>query len=145
MHTIAKAGVSLLVGVAGFVVVTVGVTEALAPHVWPALMLGLPAGAVAGVVGAALAFVGLTARAERRETGSVSTRTARRLWATLAAAAAGVVVGVSTVAILATQAVGLATAILLGGVPAALVAAAVAALLVVRRYRREPPRGTTPQ
>jgi hypothetical protein len=142
MHTIAKAGVGLLVGVVGFLVVTVGVTEALAPHVWPALMLGLPAGVVAGVVGAVLAFLGLAAWAERRETGSVSTKTAQWLSATLAAATAGVVVGVSTVAVLATQAVGLAAAILLGGVPAALVAAAAAALLVVRRYRREPPRGT---
>ncbi|WP_152042310.1 hypothetical protein [Salinigranum salinum] len=86
MHTVTKAGLSLLVDTIAVLVVTIGVTEALTPYVWPALLLGLPIGVALGVVAVAFTFVGLTARAERADTGSVSREAARRLRTMLAAA-----------------------------------------------------------
>lgn len=119
---------SLLAGVVAFGLGTVGVTEALDPYVWPSLMLGLPVGLVLGVSTTLVAYAGSTYRAERRETGSVSLRTRRWWWATLAAVGAGVVGGGLAVGVLATQAVGLALALLVG-LGVALLAAAVGAVL----------------
>lgn len=48
---------SLLVAVLAFAVVGVGVTELLAAVVWPSLLVGLPAGALAGVLSFALTYV----------------------------------------------------------------------------------------
>jgi hypothetical protein len=143
MHTLAKAGASLLAGVAAFLLVGLGVTEALAPHVWLSLLLGLPAGLAAGMGTVPLAYLGLTAWAERRDTGSVSARTGRRLRTTLVALAAGVLTAASVVAVAAVGGVGLATATLVALV-AGVVAATLAALFV-SRYERGATGGDTPR
>lgn len=132
MHTLANAGASLLAGAVAALLVGVGVTEALAPHVWPSLLLGLPAGLAAGVGTVPLAYLGLTAWTERRDTGSVSARTGRRLRTTLVALAAGVVTTAFVVIAAAAGPVGLATATLVALV-AGVVAATLAALLISRR------------
>lgn len=140
MDTFARALVSLVAGVVAAVAVGVGVTALLAPYVWPSALVGLPVGLVAGVATVALAWLGVAYRAERAETGHASATTVRRLWTTLAAVVGFVLGGALAVAVLATQAVGLATALLTGGLPVGLVSAAVAAVLVSRRIRtRERP------
>lgn len=134
--------VSLFGGLVAALAVGVGVTAALDPYLWPSALVGLPAGVVAGVTALPLTYFGLAYLAERRR-GRVSTSTAARLWATVAAVGAFVGAGGLAVALLWTLAVGLATALLLGGV-VGVVAAAVAALAVSRRVRRRPPSpGTT--
>jgi protein-S-isoprenylcysteine O-methyltransferase Ste14 len=50
MDTATRAAASLLAGVVALLVVGVGVTEALAPHVWPSLLVGIPAGLAAAVL-----------------------------------------------------------------------------------------------
>ncbi|HKJ58498.1 MAG TPA: hypothetical protein VKA37_04660 [Halobacteriales archaeon] len=146
MTKLTRAIGSLVVGGIAFVVVGVGVTEGLAPYIWPSAMLGLPAGLVAGVATVAMAYLGLTYRAERAEAGRASTRTVARFWATAAAILAFVLAGGAAMLVLAAGAVGLATAMLLGGLPIGIVAALVAGYVVDRRVRvRHPPRGPTPQ
>ena len=137
---------SLVVGGIAFVVVGVGVAEGLAPYVWPSAMLGLPAGLAAGVATVAMAYLGLTYRTERAETGRASTRTVAWFWATAAATLAFVLAGGAAMFVLSAGAVGLATAMLFGGLPVGFVAALVAGYVVDRRVRvRHPPRGPTPQ
>lgn len=120
---------SLLAGVVAFGLGTVVVTEALDPYVWPSLVLGLPVGVVLGVSTVLVAYAGSTYSAERRETGRVSARTRRWWWTTLAAVGAGVVGSGLSVGVLATQAIGLALALLVG-LAVGLLAATVAAALV---------------
>lgn len=137
---------SLIAGTVASVAVGVGVTEALAPYVWPSAMLGLPAGIVAGVAAAALGFLWLTARTERARVGRASSRTTSRLWATGAAVLAFVLVGGAATFVLAAGSVGVATALLTGGLPIGLVAAALAGYLTSRRIRtRNPPGEPTPR
>lgn len=145
MNKILNIAASLVVGVLVSVAVGVGVTEMLDPYVWPSLMLGLPAGLVAGAVALPLTYIGLTARSERRETGSVSTRTRRQLRTLISATAGFVVGGGLAMAVLWTQAVGLATAMLFGAAPVGLVTAAVAGYLAFRSKPgdRRPPSSTT--
>jgi hypothetical protein len=50
MDTAPRAAASLLAGVVALLVVGVGVTEALAPHVWPSLLVGIPAGLAAALL-----------------------------------------------------------------------------------------------
>ncbi|MFC7131709.1 MULTISPECIES: hypothetical protein [Salinibaculum] len=144
MNTLLKALAALLAGFVGFALVGIAVTEALDPYIWPSAMLGLPVGLLAGVATAALAYLGLTALDERASTGSVSERTRRRTLATVAAVLGFAGGGGLAVAVLASQQVGVATAILSGGLPVGLVTAAVAAYAVGRRNRRhESPPGST--
>ncbi|SFC08873.1 hypothetical protein SAMN05444422_104202 [Halobiforma haloterrestris] len=133
MNTVLKLVGSLLVGVLAFLVVGIGVTEALDPYVWPSLMLGLPAGLVAGAALTPLTYLGLTYREEVVATGQPSERTARRFWATLAGIFGFVAGGGLAMGVLSTGAVGLATAMLFGGLPVGIVTAALAAYLVARR------------
>lgn len=105
---------ALLAGVVVFGLGTVVVTEALDPFVWPSLLVGLPVGVVLGASATLITYVGEGYRVERRDTGTVSARTRRRLRATLAAVGGGVVVGGAGVALLANQAVGVALALLVG-------------------------------
>lgn len=133
MSTVVKLLGSLFVGVVGFLAVGIGVTEALDPYVWPSLMLGLPAGLVAGVALALLAFLGLTYREEVAATGRASERTMRRLRGAVGGILGFVAGGGIAMAILWTQAVGLATAMLFGGLPVGIVVAALAAFLAARR------------
>ncbi|APW99605.1 hypothetical protein CHINAEXTREME_18325 [Halobiforma lacisalsi AJ5] len=137
MNTVLKLVGSLFVGVLAFLVVGIGVTEALDPYVWPSLMLGLPAGLVAGIALIPLTYLGFTYREEVAATGQASERTARRLRATVAGIAGFVVGGGLATAALSTGAVGLATAMLFGGLPVGLVVAAVAAFLASRRGRSD--------
>lgn len=132
---------SLFVGVLGFLVVGIGVTELLAPYVWPSLMLGLPAGLVAGIALIPLTYLGITYWSERRATGTTSRKTVRRFWTTMAALFGFVAGGGVAVAVLSTQAISLASAILLVGFPVGIVSGALAAYLVFRRdwERRSPP------
>ncbi|WP_265109907.1 hypothetical protein [Halosolutus halophilus] len=133
MNTAIKIAGSLFVGVLGFLGVGIGVTEALAPHVWPSAMLGLPAGLTIGLALVPLTYLGITYREERAATGHPSVRTARRFWATVAAIGGFVGGGGLAMAVLWTQAVGLATAMLFGGLPVGVVTAVLAAYLVFRR------------
>ncbi|WP_336037817.1 hypothetical protein [Halobacterium yunchengense] len=141
MHTYAKALVSLAVGLLGLVAVGVAVTALLDPYVWPSLLLGAPAGVVAGVALVPLTYFGLTYWSERRATGSASVRTTRRLWTTVAGVLGFVAGGALATAVLWTQAVGLASAMLLAGLPVGVLASALAAVLAFRRdwSRRSPP------
>ncbi|MBZ6496887.1 hypothetical protein [Natrinema longum] len=133
MNTVLKIAGSLFVGVLGVLVVGIGVTEALAPYVWPSAMLGLPAGLAAAIALVPLTYLGLTYREERTATGRPSERTLRRFWATVAAIGGFVGGGGLAMAVLWTQAVGLATAMLVGGLPVGVVIGALAAFLVSRR------------
>jgi Zn-dependent protease len=135
MNRFPRALLSVAVGVLVFLGVTVAVTEGLTAYVWPSLMVGVPAGVVAGVAAVPLVFFRLAARAERRNTGQVSERTRRNLSVT-AAAITGFVGGSGlAVAVAMTQAVGLATAILVAAIPAGLLTAVVAGIVVARRHR----------
>ncbi|MBV0925190.1 hypothetical protein KTS45_13375 [Halomicroarcula limicola] len=104
-------------------------------------MLGLPAGLVAGIVALPLTYLWLTARTERRAAGRASARTRRRL-RTLVGATVGFAVGGGlAMAVIWTQAVGLAAAIVFAGFPVALISAAVAGYLAFRwsPVDRQPP------
>lgn len=138
MNTVLKIVGSLLVGVLGFLAVGIGVTEALDPYVWPSAMLGLPAGLTAGIALVPLTYLGLTYREEIAATGQASERTARRFWTTVAAIGGFAAGGGLAMAVLWTQAVGLATAMIFGGLPVGIVTAALAAYLVSRRVRADP-------
>ena len=144
MHTLAKSLVSFVAGTLAFAVVGVGVTEALAPYVWPSAMLGLPAGIFAGAVAFPFTYLGLTYWEQRRETGRASAVTRRRL-RTLGGATAGFVIGwVSSTAALSTQGVGLATGVILVGLPVGVLAAVAVGSLAFRRspVDRRPPGST---
>lgn len=135
MNTTLKIVASLFAGVLGFLLVGVGVTEALDPYVWPSAMLGLPAGLTAGVATVLLSYPALTYREEIAADGEPSERTVRRLRATVAGIVGFVVGGGLATVVLWTQVVGLATAILAGGLPVGLLGAALAAYLGYRRGR----------
>lgn len=141
MNRYVKWLASLFVGILGFLVVGVGVTELLDPYVWPSLMLGLPVGFVVGIALIPLTYLGITYWEERRATGTASRNTVRRFWTTTAAFVGFVAGGGIAVVVLSTQAIGLASAILFAGFPAGLVSGALAAYLVFRRdrVRRSPP------
>ena len=146
MNTITKSLASLLVGVLSFVVVGVGVTEALAPYIWPSALIGVPAGLLAGTVSIPITYLGVTYWSERRETGQASATTRRRL-RTVVGASLGFIGGsVLGVVILSTQAIGIATAIIFAGLPIGLLAAVVVGYLTFRRgpSNRRPP-NSTPQ
>ena len=143
MNRLPRALLSVAVGVLVFLGVTVAVTEGLAPFVWPSLMLGVPAGVVAGVAAVPLVFLGIAYRSERRNTGRASERTRRHLSIT-AAAIGGFVVGSGlTLAVVMSQAIGLATAIL-AALFAGLLTAVLAGIAVARRYRRSARASTSP-
>lgn len=127
--TLRTALVSLLAGVVAFSLGTVVVTEALDPYVWPSLLVGLPVGVGLGLSTVLVAYVSIGYLQERRDTGSVSAQTRRRLWTIIAAVVAAIVVGGATAGLLATQAVGVATA-LFAGIPVGTVAAVLAAAVV---------------
>lgn len=141
MNKYVKGLASLVVGVLGFLVVGIGVTELLDPYVWPSLMLGLPVGLVVGIALIPLTYLSLTYREERRATGTASENTVRRFWTTTAALFGFVTGGGLAVVVLSTQAMGLASAILLAGFPVGIVSGVLAAYLVFRRdwERRSPP------
>lgn len=136
MNPFSKVALGLLAGVVALAVVGLGVTAALASSVWPSALLGIPAGLVAGVATAAMTYLWLTSREERASAGRASARTVRRLRATTAAVAGFVLGGGLATAVLATQAAGLATALLTGGLPVGLLTATLAAVLVSRSVRR---------
>ncbi|MFC7212618.1 hypothetical protein ACFQO4_00805 [Saliphagus sp. GCM10025334] len=133
MNSILKVAVSVFVGLLGLLVVGVGVSEALDPYVWPSVMLGLPAGLVSGIVLAVLTYQGVTYREEVADTGRATARTVGRLRPTAAGIVGFVVGGGLAAVVLWTQAVGLATAMIFGGLPVGIIAAVLAALLVFRR------------
>lgn len=136
MNRLPQALLSVAVGVFVFLGVTIAVTEGLAPFVWPSLMLGVPAGVVAGVAAVPLVFFGIAYQSERQNTGRASERTRRHLSIT-AAAIGGFVVGSGlALAVAMTQAIGLATAILVAALPAGVLTAVGAAIVVARRHRR---------
>jgi hypothetical protein len=136
MNRYSKTAASLLVGVCGFLGVGVAVTELLAPYVWPSVMLGMPVGLVIGIALVPLTYLGVTSWEERRATGAASETTVRRFWTTTAALVGFVVGGGVAVVALATQAVGLASAILLAGLPVGVISGGLAAYLVFRRTQR---------
>ena len=139
MYRYLKGVASLTVGALGLVTVGIGVTELLAPYVWPSSMLGLPIGTVFGVALVAITYLGLTYWEERRATGTASRDTVRRFWTTTAGFL-GFVTGGGLAVVVSTQVTGLLSAILLVGLPVGLVSGALAASLVFRRdWERRPP------
>ncbi|USZ72254.1 hypothetical protein [Natronosalvus halobius] len=132
MNSILKVAVSVVVGIIGFLVIGIGVTEALDPYVWPSTMLGLPAGLTAGIALVLLTHLGVTYREEITATGRSSERTVRRLRATIAGIIGFVAGGGLAAVVLWTQAVGLATAMIFG-LPVGIFVAVLAAVLVSRR------------
>lgn len=136
MVRLLRAAGSLLAGALAFLAVAIAVTTVLDPYVWPSALLGLPAGVVAAVATVPLVYLGVTYWRERAA-GQPTGRTRRRLRITAAAVAGFVVGGLLVVAVLSAGAVGIATAILLGGLPAGLLSAAGAAYVVARRDRRD--------
>ncbi|WP_312907525.1 hypothetical protein [Natronosalvus caseinilyticus] len=132
MNRLLKVSVSLFVGILGLFVVGIGVTEALGPYVWPSIMLGLPAGLVAGIALAVLTYQGVTYREEVADTGRATARTVGRLRATVAGIVGFVVGGGLAAVVLWTQAVGLATAMILE-LPVGIFVAVLAAVFVSRR------------
>lgn len=136
MNTYLKAAASLLAGLVVALAVGIGVTAALAPYIWLSPMLGIPAGLVAGVATVALAYLGLTYREERAAHGQASSLTVVRLWATVAAVVAFVLVGGAATWLLTLGTMGLASAMLTVGGPVGTGAALVAAYLTARRVAR---------
>jgi hypothetical protein len=98
--------------------------------------LGMPVGLVIGIALVPLTYLGVTSWEERRATGAASETTVRRFWTTTAALVGFVVGGGVAVVALATQAVGLASAILLAGLPVGVISGGLAAYLVFRRTQR---------
>jgi hypothetical protein len=125
MRTILKATVSLLVGFLAFVGIGVSVTEILTPHIWPSAMIGLPTGIFAGIVAVPFTYLAVTYWSERQETGSVSVTTQNRIRILLAGLLGFLGGGGLAMAIALTQPVGLATALLLIGLPAGVSTAVV--------------------
>lgn len=126
MNSIVKAFVSLLVGAVVALVMLVGLTELLAPHIWPSLMVSGPIAVVNGVVVTALTYGLLQYRDEVRA-GGASPRTVAALWGLVAGTAAFVVAGTAVTLALGALSVSLFAAMLFGGVPAGLFAGAVGA------------------
>ena len=133
MDTYWKELTSLSVGLLGFIVVGVSVTELLTPHIWPSAMIGLPVGLVVGAALVSLTYPSLSYWEETRATGRAARNTVRRFWTTAAALVGFVTGGGIAVAVLSTQAVGLASAILFAGVPVGVALGALAAYVVFRR------------
>jgi len=69
MNTLSKTAARQAVGLLAFLATFVGVTEALAPYVWPSALLSLPAGLAVGVATTVLAYFDLTYRDERNRAG----------------------------------------------------------------------------
>ncbi len=132
VKTLVTVAGSIVVGLVAFVAITVLVTEGLEPYVWPSLLVGLPAGVVAGVAAAVLTFLGANYSEERRTETGVSQRTAVRLRAALGAIAGFVVGGGLGTAAFALWGGGLAGGTLFVGLPAGLLAAAVAGYVAAR-------------
>ncbi|WP_380677741.1 hypothetical protein [Salinigranum sp. GCM10025319] len=68
MDALTRAAASLLAGVVALLVVGVGVTEALAPHVWPSLLVGIPAGIAAALFAGVSVWLWLRPNAPREPT-----------------------------------------------------------------------------
>ncbi|MGM0388240.1 MAG: hypothetical protein ACQEP0_06935 [Natrinema limicola] len=124
---------SLLAGVFGFLAVGIGVTAALEPYIWPSAILGLPAGIIAGVALVPLTYLGLSYWEERTTTGTASPETSRRFWATVAAILGFLGGGGLAMIVLSMQAIGLAAAMLFGGVPVGIGSAVLAAYFASHR------------
>lgn len=137
MKTVFTALTSLFVGVLTFLVVLVGATELLDPHVWPALILSIPMAIVAGVIAVGFSALGLRYRAEKREAGRASRRTVALLWGFAAGTATFVVVAVATTVALGAFAMPLLSAMLLGSFPAGTVLGILVGLLVVKRLGQQ--------
>lgn len=136
MKTIVRVAASLLVGMLAFLVTLVVTTELLTPHVWPALVVSIPIGLVAGVVGVGLSLLGLRYREEKAANGRASRRTVSLLGGFGAGTAGFVVAGAATTAVLGALATGLLTAMLLGGFPAGALVGLWTGYLVARRLGR---------
>lgn len=67
MDTATRTAASLLAGVVALLVVGVGVTEALAPRVWPSLLVGIPAGVAAALLAGVSVWWWLGRTRTRRE------------------------------------------------------------------------------
>jgi len=124
---------SLLVSVFGFLAVGIGVTVALEPYIWPSAMLGLPAGVIAGAALFPLTYLGLTYWEERTATGTASPETSRRFWTTVAAILGFLGGGGLAMIVLSMQAIGLAAAMLFGGVLVGIGSGVLAAYVVSHR------------
>jgi len=123
--------VSLLGGAFVGLIVTVALAVLLAPYLWPAPLVALPIAVVVGVWTVGPTYVWLTYRAERRETGTVTERTSRRLRGVAGALAGLLLVGGLAGAFTYVSAGGLAEATFTG-VPVGVVGALVAGYLATR-------------
>lgn len=141
MNTLRRLLVSIVGGVVALFAGGLAVTALLEPYVWPSLMLGVPAGLVAGGSTAVLLYAWLTYRSERRVNGTVSPRTRSLLAGSVGGVVGFVVAGTLAAAVVASMAFGLASAMLFVGLPVGVVGAAVGAAVAVLYGRR---RGRTP-
>jgi hypothetical protein len=141
MQKIAHGGLSVIAGVFAFVGVGVGVTELLAPHIWPSALLGLPAGLLAGAVTIPLAYLSIAYLGERRARGHASKRTRRRLRLLGGALSAFLLGGGLALLLLLAANIGIATGMVFSGGVGVVVAAAVVGFLASRQPpgpRQEP-------
>ena len=123
--------VSLLGGALVGLLVTVALTVLLAPYLWPAPLVALPIAVVVGVWTVGATYVWITARAERRETGTVTARTSRRLRGVAGALAGLLIIGGLAGAFTYVSAGGIAAATFTG-VPVGVLGALVAGYLAIR-------------
>jgi hypothetical protein len=131
MKRTATVVVSLLGGALVGLLLTAALTGLLAPYLWPAPLVALPVAVVLGVWTAGFVYVWLTARAERRETGTATARTSRRLRGLAGALAGLLLVGGLAGAFTYASAGGIAAATFTG-VPVGVVGALVAGYLATR-------------
>jgi hypothetical protein len=144
MHKIVHVGLSVVAGVLAFIGVGAGVTELLAPHIWPSALLGLPAGLLAGAITMPLTYLSVAYLEERQTTGHASERTRRRLQLFGSAITAFLLGGGLALGLLFAANVGIATGMVISGGIGAVVATAVVGILATRqppRPRQDPNAG----
>ncbi|WP_440990540.1 hypothetical protein [Haloarchaeobius baliensis] len=132
MNTLSKTLVSLALGLLGFVLAGLAVTAVLDPHIWPSLFVGIPVGVTVGVT-VALATVATLRYREHRHAGDLDTRLVAAYRAAVVAVATCVIVVPLGVAAVVFDVGEVGLAVLVFGLPAAVLVAAVVAYVTVRR------------
>lgn len=135
MNGVFKAAVALLAGLLGFVAGTLVVTASLDPYIWPSLIVGLPVGLVVGATLLVATLSGLRYR-ERRATDELTPGVVAMVRAGIVGVAACVVVVPVGVVAVVTGFGQLGIALLVAGLPAAVLLAGTVAYLTTDRTGR---------